>query len=469
MFKRIWQSMPLRVLMISVGGFLVLYLGMTIYFTNHYFFQTTINGVKVSGKTVAQAEQMLQDEIQSYILTLRGRNDVTTTIAAKDISLTYVKNDELQQILQDQMALFWIASLFDKDTREVTDCTNFDADALQKKVLHSPFFSKKNNKKPKNAYVTYMEHQGYYVVNEERGARVKKEALLQATNDAVTTLQETLSLDAADCYQQPKYTADSSEIQALYAKVQRLTQAKIVYQFGKKTEVVDGDVIKDWITLNRKKATGKLDQAKIHKYVSALASKYNTKGGKRIFQSSTGHKVAVSGGDYGWVLDTEKETKVLTKLICKGKEKTKQPAYIQKAICFGKHDWGNTYVEVNLSKQHLWYYKKGKLVIQSDFVSGNVRKHTVTPQGTYAVIYLERNAILGARSNASYRTPVDYWMPFNGGIGLHDAKWRSRFGGNIYLTNGSHGCINLPHAVAGKIFENMQRGTPVICYYDIPV
>ena len=123
-------------------------------------------------------------------------------------------------------------------------------------------------------------------------------------------------------------------------------------------------------------------------------------------------------------------------------------------------------MEINLTAQHLWFYKNGKLVIQSDFVSGNESKGHHTPQGTYSVSFKERNAILGARSNASYRTPVSFWMPFNRGIGMHDATWRSKFGGTIYKYSGSHGCINLPYNVAQTIFNNISTGDPVICYFD---
>ena len=55
-------------------------------------------------------------------------------------------------------------------------------------------------------------------------------------------------------------------------------------------------------------------------------------------------------------------------------------------------------------------------------------------------------------------------MPFYDGQGLHDASWRTAFGGNIYQTNGSHGCVNLPPAVAATIYENIDTGTPVILY-----
>ena len=94
-------------------------------------------------------------------------------------------------------------------------------------------------------------------------------------------------------------------------------------------------------------------------------------------------------------------------------------------------------------------------------MSGNLSKGWGTPAGSYPLTYKQRDAVL---KGENYRTPVDYWMPFNGGIGMHDAKWRSSFGGTIYKTGGSHGCINLPHSVAKKIYENISAGMPVLCY-----
>ena len=55
-------------------------------------------------------------------------------------------------------------------------------------------------------------------------------------------------------------------------------------------------------------------------------------------------------------------------------------------------------------------------------------------------------------------------MPFNGGVGIHDAKWRASFGGTLYQGNGSHGCVNTPWDQAGIIFDNIEIGTPIVVY-----
>ena len=70
-----------------------------------------------------------------------------------------------------------------------------------------------------------------------------------------------------------------------------------------------------------------------------------------------------------------------------------------------------------------------------------------------------------ANGTYSYEQPVTYWMPFNGGIGFHDADWQPYFGGDRYLTGGSHGCINMSYSDAGKLYELIQVGDPVIMHY----
>ena len=169
------------------------------------------------------------------------------------------------------------------------------------------------------------------------------------------------------------------------------------------------------------------------------------------------------GGDYGWKINIEDEIGELIKIIDQGEPVKRIPLYDQEALKHGGNDIGTTYVEINLSKQYIWFYKEGKLIVESDIVTGNLKRNYDTPQGTYTLDYKKADTVL---RGPGYASPVKYWMPFNGGIGLHDASWRSSFGGEIYRTNGSHGCVNLPIKVAGDIFNNIEAGVPVICYFE---
>ena len=115
---------------------------------------------------------------------------------------------------------------------------------------------------------------------------------------------------------------------------------------------------------------------------------------------------------------------------------------------------------MDLKEQHLYFYENGTMIIDAPFVSGNVAKDWTTPPGLFTLYYKQTDKVLRGED---YETPVKYWMPFNGGIGLHDANWRGSFGGEIYKTNGSHGCINLPPAKAAQVYEHAYKGIPIIC------
>ena len=184
---------------------------------------------------------------------------------------------------------------------------------------------------------------------------------------------------------------------------------------------------------------------------------------KRKFTTVQGIELNLPSGAYGWKTDREEEIKALTEAIQNGETVDKEPAYISKGAQKGSNDIGNSYVEIDLTNQHLYLFKDGDIVLETDFVSGNMSKaDCVTPPGVFGLTYKTRNAIL---RGANYETPVNYWMPFNGNVGMHDATWRRAFGGTIYLTSGSHGCINLPLHMAASIYEYVSTGFPVVCYY----
>ena len=122
---------------------------------------------------------------------------------------------------------------------------------------------------------------------------------------------------------------------------------------------------------------------------------------------------------------------------------------------------GDTYIEVSLDDQHMWYIVDGDVYLDSDCVTGNY-KTMDTPKGYFEI---HGKASPCTLKGDDYETHVTYWMPFiGGGWGLHDASWRSKFGGSIYKGDGSHGCVNLPSDIAKKLYAHTEEGTPVIVY-----
>ena len=232
--------------------------------------------------------------------------------------------------------------------------------------------------------------------------------------------------------------------------------------------MVDASVISQWVTVDADMNVTFNEEA-VRAFIQSLADKYDTKGKPRTFTTATGNTVTVEGGSYGWKIDQEAEYNALIANIQNAETVTREPNYASRAASHEGNDVGSTYAEVDLSNQMMYFVQNGQVVLQSGIVTGNPNKGNGTPQGVYSLAYKALDQVLRGTKKPDgtyeYETPVKFWMPFNGGIGFHDATWQSSFGGSRYQTNGSHGCVNLPYDVASQLYNLITAGTPVVCHY----
>ena len=458
------KNKKLVMLMIVEGGLLLslaaIYLFFGMYYQKHFFVGTTINGVNAANATVERAEAAINAQVKKYNLTLKERNGVSDIIYGENIDLHTEFESGLEELLQQQNGFLWPASLFHSTELTTGTMIAFDESLLKQYFNILNCFKEENIKEPVNASISEYGENGYEIIPEDPGAKVIGDKLYTAITDAITTLEPTISLEELGCYEAPKITSESETVKKALEEMNKIAGAKITYHFGDVTEILDGSKISTWLSVDKNDVV-QMNQDGMKEYVDYIGKTYNTFGKRRTFQTSYGKSIKVEGGDYGWWLDRSSEVKELTELVKNGEQTERTPVYFQTAQQYGADDIGSTYVEVNLTAQHLFFYKEGELVLDTDFVSGNVSKNWGTPVGTYPVQYKENDATLVGED---YETPVKYWMPFNKNIGFHDANWRSDFGKDIYLTRGSHGCINMPPKFAKKMFENIKRGVAVVVY-----
>ncbi len=449
------------VILIAAGICAGLYIHEGQQYRTVFFPNTVINGHDVSYMTVDEVKDLIDSGITDYVLTIDEREDKDEEITGDEIDLHSVFDGSLEEHLAEQNPMDWWNHREEETSFHIPTMIAFDEEKLDKIIDNLQCLNPYYSKEPADAYLSdYQPGTGYYVVPETQGTMLDKDIVKMAVNEAVMTLQTEISLDDFDAYYRPKVTSDDPGLNALADELNRYVNVTVTYTFGDNSEVLSGDRINEWLTIGSD-GTVTLDQDQVAEYVKELASTYNTIYQKKTLKTSYGPTVTINGGDYGWRIDQGEETSQLYNIIMSGESTTREPVYSQTANSHGENDYGNTYVEINLTAQHLYYYKDGSLVIQSDLVSGNTSRNMATPTGAYGVMYKERNATL---KGEGYETPVDYWMPFNGGVGMHDASWRAAFGGTIYMTNGSHGCINLPPSVAKTIYENISVGCPVLVY-----
>ena len=450
-----------RLALIIIIALAAVYIGFSLYFTKHYYFGTTINGMECGGKTVESLEAEITESIDGYVLNISERGEVTESIAGVSIDLTpnFENNDALNSILNGQSAFGWIVGIFGNKEYDAETVLSFDG--LDEEIAALECMDETKYVAPEDAYISdYIEGTGYEIEEGDPGNQIDQTRLSETILAAVMALDEELDLDEAGVYVEAEIGAADEELIAAAEQANAYAAASVTYTFGDEDPVVvAGSEVAKFIKIDGTKVT--IDEEAIDEWVDELADAHDTINSSREFTTTSGKTVTVEGGDYGWSIDTEAEAKLLKSYIKEGETIEKEPEYSQEANAYGEEDYGDTYVEINLTTQHLYFYVDGELKIESDVVTGNVSKGNNTPAGTYSVTYKEKDAVL---RGDDYETPVSYWMPFNGGIGLHDATWRSTFGGSIYKTNGSHGCVNLPYSVAQTIFEYIEKGDPVILY-----
>ena len=445
------------ILLVAAGG---VYVGMSQKYKTRFFPNTQINGVDASGKTAAEVQERIAEGVNGYTLTITERNNQTETIAGTDIKLHAEFDGSLEKMVATQNPFAWLWHM-KQEEYTIGTMVAYDDAALESQIRNLSCLDPEKAVEPVNAKISeYVSGQGYSIEPEQEGTAVEAEKLTQAVTGAIENLQDHLSLEEADVYKKPTVLKDDASLAEQLDKMNKYAKMSVTYQFGDSTETLNGDQIHAWLIANADGSVS-VDSSKVSEYVSEMAKAHNTSNKAKTLKTSYGSTIQVSGGTYGWKINQAAETEALAAIIASGESTTREPEYSQKAASHGANDYGDTYVEINLTGQHLFFYKEGKLVVESDFVSGNLAKGWGTPAGSYPLAYKQKNAVL---KGENYRTPVNYWMPFNNGIGMHDAKWRSSFGGTIYKTGGSHGCINLPPSVAKTIFDNISAGTPVICY-----
>ncbi len=447
-------------IIISISILLIIYLSTSLYFMKRFYFGTKINGVSVTGKTTEDIQADILAESEAYILKLKQRGNIEENINGRDIEYKYNLVNKIEDLKDNQSAFGWIYGVFNTSDYKLEKKVSYNDELLKKKFRSLNCFKNDNIIKPESAKIEY-ENKEYVIKEEIQGNKVNKDILYKKVKEALNNKVDEINLEEIECYEKPKYTVASKEVVNAKNTLDKYIGSVITHKFGDNKEVLNGDSIHNWLHIDNNFKVS-IDEEKAREYVNSLSIKYDTYGATRNFKTSIGTTVNVSGGDYGWLINYSEETEALINAIKEGKKEERQPIYAQTAVAYGANDFGNTYVEINLTTQHIWFYNDGVLITEGPMVSGNADSKHATPSGIYSLTYKEKNATLRGEN---YAAPVSYWMPFNGDIGIHDATWRSKFGGQIYITDGSHGCINTPYDVASKIFEYITQGTPVICYF----
>ena len=315
---------------------------------------------------------------------------------------------------------------------------------------------------PTDAYLT-DDGTSYVIVPETEGEQVDYEKAEQAVIEALDAGAASVDLEEKDVYRKPGITQDDEALNGEMAELNHLTAARITYAIGENSYAIDRATLQSWL-VQGEDGTYTISQDEAAAFVRHMAYETDTFGLAHTFKTSLGATINLNaGGDYGWCIDKEETTQALLQAIEDETQGNLDPVYLYTANDRSANDIGNTYVEVCISQQKMWCYKDGVLVTETPVTTGNHATGYDTPAGSVWAVDAKKSDC----DFKLYPSHVMFWLPFNGDVGIHDASWRTEYGGDIYLTNGSHGCVNTPYTEAEKVFNAIEIGDPVIVYYSL--
>ncbi len=454
-----------------------------IYYSDRFPANTTINDIDCSKMTIEQAATALTAEWNKNYVTFKNENEILGSIKLTGVS--YDIEDSLKNIRKDNFVGTALNQLFGLPLdMSLSMELNETGSEFDKSLKNASYLKEKVIAETKDAYID-LNDPDLPVIKEVYGNSIDYDKLKDEVFTLVADGTFGFQYIISEFYEQPVIKADSEELLERQDFYKENLSSNVSYTLGKDIITItpadiasfrglktasSGPLTEDEIKAVKKAVSDNvLLEDVIRDYVYQFACDYNTLGETRTFETSYDKKIKVKGGDYGFALDQDAEYEQLIKDLTSGKPVKRDPLWLMTGFTEYQigNDIGSTYVEISIKKQHLWYYKDGKQIVSCDVVTGNPYMGYSTPTGTFGLSYKQYGATLrGENADGSeYESEVYYWMPFYGNYGMHDATWRSSFGGNIYLGGGSHGCVNMPLKSAEKLFNNLaDRNVPVVVY-----
>ena len=467
--KRVKGKVILLITALSLilGALSLGYLGLSNYYSNRFCYGTWINGIYCTGKTVSEVNDLLVAQTEMEKFQIIDQTGEIVVIEPETIGMKIDYSGQLRALLKKQNPFLWTEKL-QQNFQEFSYKPEylFDEKLLKQAIAKTNIVIEANHK-VQDVVITKGDN-GYELYDGTTN-NLQEDKVFTVVAEAIWKGKFAVNLAESACYKDLEYTAEMLEKLDLFAKIDEFQNPGIIYDMGDALVEIGPSIASEWISLDENGEvllddSGKLILRKegIEEFIAGLAKEYDTYGSARTFQTTRGDIIMVSGGIYGNQLDQKKEIIYLTDAVLNDISETHIPKYQKEAFVRGKNDIGSTYIEIDITSQKMYYYENGELLIETDVVTGCVKEKHETPSGVNYVYDKSRNVVLRGKDYESF---VKYWLPVKGGIGIHDASWRRKFGGEIYLKNGSHGCINTPTDVMKQLYNQVKVGTPVVMFY----
>lgn len=443
---------------------LLVYLVGVIAFHKVFVFNTTFDGENYSFKSPDAIALAMEEDTNNRIITLKEIDGEESINLSQELDYVKTAIPPAEGWIDKLTPWIWPKYIFAKNELKGTVNVDYSKEKLDNAISSLRALQPENIIPPKDAYLG-RDGDVYVIVPEEDGNQIIKENLIAIFENYITEKDEVIDLDAIGCYTKAAVRSDNPELVATYEKYKAANFQKISIDMTGATEVLETPNIIDLWDDNGP------SKDKIREYVYTLRDKYETYEEQRPFVTSYGNEIMVGGrtDTYGFLLDVEGTVEaVYNAMVAKTSQEIKP---VWQAVGWARNanggDIGNTYIEVSIDSQMLWAYYDGELVRTAYVVSGLMDKFD-TPRGVYGILLKKTDTFLEGEEEPGgkkWKNHVDFWMALTwSGIGLHNADWRSEFGGGIYQWGGSHGCVNMDYDDAEYLYNTFGYGTPVVIW-----
>ena len=457
----------------------------------------SLASVDVGGMTAKEAQKAVKEAVKKYQIAVK-LDDASFDMNADELGLEYNDKTDMQMLInaankdkepEKKVELFktknaeelesaLVDSYITAKTQEQSDAatqstdtsdTDTDADKKQDSTGETQTFDIRTIQ-PYRATIAYNADTGAFVgVDGVAGEAPVYDTATENLKKAVKELKEKAELTSETGNVEGDVAADSDYVQDALKEANAYLDVTVTCNFNPSTgkavtETVGKDQISQWLVVGNDGLSVSLDGESMANYCTELAKNHDvSKTKKGQFKTTTGSVISVNVPASGQTVDGNKLYESIADAINKKQSATVEAVYseAQEEETGEYVTYGGNYCEVDLTNQMVYVYKNGQQVVSSPCVTGCIAKGHGTPTGVYSIFSMDKNRYL---KGDGYKSWVNFFVPFNGGIGFHDASWRSTFGGNIYLYSGSHGCINMPYAQVQKLFANVSMGEKVIVY-----
>lgn len=435
------------------------------YYTDRFHPNTSLASVDISNLTTAEAKHKISQSISEYEIHFKEDNQAWQPLPIKIFEADIKPEGKLSAILQEQQNQNWLQAFFNKDETLIDnqDYISINRDTVAYEISQ---LDEKNNitrSKSTNAQIAYTNGVGYKVEAEVLGNEIDYSILTDAMINAAQTGTQTV--DVSEAYIQPTITSSDSQITSVIEQIESVTSMEITLLIAGFEEIINHELISSWIIIDENQEIS-FDENLIYEYLGTLNEQYATFDDYRLFNSTMQGEVELLPGTLGWSIDREAETQSILDDLYAGISIEREPAIVGSGYNGTLDDITNSYIEVDMTNQMMFVYIDGEIAISTPIVTGQIGTNTIP--GAYVVWNMETPSELigyNPRTDSEYVQPVQYWIAFDDtGQGVHDADWQPAFGGDIYLTSGSLGCINTPPDIMPLVFEYAYLGMPVLVF-----